>query len=355
MPFSRPTLADLVTRIRADFRSRLGITGQLLRRAMADVLAATWAGATHLLHGHLEWLGKQIFPATSEREFLLIQAAMYGITPTAATFATGTTRATGVNGTVILVDTVLVRDDGVTYKTTVEKTITGGIADLPVTAVLAGEDGNLATGEILTFESPIPNVDADTTVQSPGISGGNDEESTEKLRARLVLRLREPPEGGADQDYEAWALAVAGVTRVWVYRHENGLGTVVVRFVRDDESPIFPDAGEVTAVQGAIDAERPTTAEVTVVAPTAETVNFTISITPDTSAIRNAVQAELEDLFARDGEPGDGAGRGTIFLSRMQVAIGVATGVEDFDLTVPAADVVPALGKLPVVGTITWT
>jgi uncharacterized phage protein gp47/JayE len=149
---------------------------------------------------------------------------------------------------------------------------------------------------------------------------------------------------------------VAGVTRVWVYRRENGLGTVVVRFVRDnDVGSIFPDSGEVAAVQASLDANRPVTAVATAVAPTSLAVAFTLHIVPDTADIRVAVAAELADLFSQLAAPGDGAVRGTVPLSKIRGAISDAQGATgDYTLTVPSADVVPALGQLPSVGTITW-
>lgn len=356
MPFERPSLSDLVTRIRNDFQSRLGIAGALLRRAMADVLAVVWAGAVHVVHGHIAWLVDQLFVDTAEEEFLLRRAAMYGITKIPAEFASGTITATGTNGEVIPSGTVYVRDDGATYTSTADSAaISGGTTTVSVQADEAGAAGNMGVGETLTLESPITNVDSEATVVL--IDDGSDEETTEALRARFKLRLQEPPEGGAEQDYEAWALAVAGVTRVWVYPLENGLGTVVVRFVRDNDgsgSAIIPSGGEVTAVQDAIDAERPVTADVTVEAPTALTTNFTMHISPDTSELRAAVQAELEDLFFRLAEPGDGAGGGTIPLSQIRTAIGTAE-LDDFTLASPAADVVPALGELPIVGNFTFT
>ncbi len=355
MPFQRPTLAELVTRIRADFKSRLGILGALLRRFMAGVLAAVWAGVAHLMHGHLEWLAEQLFPDTSERQYLLEQAAMYGITPTAASFASGQVTATGTNGSIIPTNTILVRDDGFTYRVTADATIAGGTATVSIDAVLAGSDGNLDADEILTLESPIGGVNSTMTVTVDGITGGFDEEDTEEVRARLLLRLQQPPEGGALQDYEAWALAVAGVTRVWVYPNENGLGTVVVRFVQDGESPILPGPTAVAAVQAKLDAERPITAEVTAAAPTALVVNFTLSVEPNTAEVQDAVEAELADLFLREGEPGDGAARGTIPLSHIRTAIGIADGIADYALASPAADVVPALGQLPELGTVTFT
>jgi hypothetical protein len=142
-------------------------------------------------------------------------------------------------------------------------------------------------------------VSAIATVAVGGITGGNDEEGTEQLRARYLLRLREPPEGGADQDYEEWALEVPGVTRAWVYPHENGLGTVVVRFVRDlDAGSIFPDVGEVAAVQAKLDAERPVTDEPTAVAPT-NLASLHGAAGPEHADTQAAVTAELADLFKR--------------------------------------------------------
>jgi len=356
VPFVRPTLAELATRTVADFRGRLGTVGALLRRAVADIAGIVWAGAVHEVHGHLEWLSLQLFASSAERQYLLIIADMYGIRPTPATFATGPVICTGDDGEIVPEDTILVRSDGFTYRVTADSDpIAGGTVTVIVEAVLAGSDGNLDEGESLVFESPIPNIDSTATVGDDGIVGGFEEEDTEGTRDRLLLRLREPPEGGADQDYEAWAIAVAGVTRAWVYPNENGLGTVVVRFVMDEEDDIFPNPTAVAAVQAALDEERPITAEVTALAPTPLEVDFTIAVVPNTVAVQDAVEAELADLLLRLAEPGDGeTDRGTILLSKIQTAIGVAQGIEDFTLTVPAADVVPALGELAVMGTITW-
>lgn len=354
MPFARQPLAELIDRVRGDLRGRLEIDGPLLRRAMVDVLGAVWGGAVHTLYGVLDWLAKQLFADTAEREALLRRAKPYGMSPVAATFATGNVTATGTNGSSILVDTILRLDAATAYRVTTGQVIAAGTATLPVKALLAGEVANIPAGTALTFESPIAGVVSTATVAVGDISGGNEEEDLEEFRDRFFLRLREPPEGGADQDYEAWALAVAGVTRAWVYPNELGLGTVVVRFVRDGDVSIFPDAGEVAAVQAAEDAQRPITAAVTAVAPTNLAVAFTIHLVPDNADTRAAVAAELADLLTRVAEPGDGVVRGTVLISQIRTAIGTAAGVTDYSVTVPAANIVPALGQLPTVGVITW-
>lgn len=341
--------------MRADFESRLSIqSGSLVRRSMANVLAIVWSGAAHMVYGSIDWLSDQLFAETAEREFLIPMGENINVIVTAAVAANGILDATGTDPNTIPNGTIYVRDDGATYTTTALVTMSGGVASPPVTADVAGQAGNMATGDILTLQSPLTGIDAIATVDADGITGGTDVEDTEDLRARIKQRRRETPRGGTDADYEAWALAVAGVTRAWIYRHEDGLGTVKVRFVRDDDVPIIPDGGEVTTVQTALDAERPTTAEVTAAAPVDDPVAFTIAITPDTSALRTAVETELDDLFFRDAAPGDGAGFGEVLLSQMQVAVGNTTGITDYTISVPAADYTPALGDLPTVGTITW-
>lgn len=323
---------------------------------MADVLGAVWGGAVHTLYGYLDWLSKQLSGMTSEIEALTREAAKYGIVPVPAAFATGNVTATGApDGTPIPINTILRLDAATSYRVTTGQVIAAGTATLPVVAVLAGVAANIPAGTSLTFESPIAGITSIATVAVGDIADGVDQEGLEELRARYLLRLREPPEGGADQDYEAWALAVPGVTRAWVYPLENGLGTVVVRFVEDGNLvSIFPDVGAVAAVQAAEDAQRPITSAVTAVAPTNLAVAFTIHVVPDNADTRTAIAAELADLLTRVAEPGDGVARGKVLLSAIRTAVGTAEGVTDYLVSVPAADVVPGLGQLPTVGAITW-
>lgn len=350
MAFTRPTLQELIERIEADMVSRLELPGSLLRRSLAKVIARVIAGAAHLLHGHLEFISKQIFPDVSEAEFLDRQASIYGINRKAATFATGDLTFSGVDGTEIPEGTVLQRADGTQYETTDDGTVASGTATVPCTASLAGEDGNTDEGTEMSLTAPIEGITATATVASGGLDGGADEEEDEDLRTRLLERLQNPPQGGSATDYEQWALAVSGVTRAWVYSNYTGLGTVGVTFVLDDdESSIIPDSGKVTEVQDYIDARRPVTADVTVFAPIADTINFTISVTPNTTAVKAAVEEQLRDLIRRKGAPSS-----TIYLSEINEAVSLAEGEVDHEVTVPSGDVTVVSGHVPVMGTITW-
>ena len=348
MAFERPTLAEISARVQTDFVSRLNLVGAVLRRSLVYVLSRVIAGAAHMMHGHLDFLSRQLFPDQSDGAYLVRHASLYGITKTAPGFATGTATVTGTNTTVIPAGTILVRSDGAEYETDGDVTIAAGTATPALTALLAGADYTLAADVVLTFESPIAGADSAVTVVGSTVDGV-DEETTEALRTRLLERIASPAHGGTEEDYIAWAKEVAGVTRVWVTPLELGPGTVVVRFARDNDASPIPSAGEVTDVQTKLDLEKPAHATVTAHAPVAATVDFTIAVVPDTVAVRDAVEAELEDLILRVGEPG-----GTILISEIRTAIGTASGLTDYTLTVPAANVTHTTNQLPAIGTITW-
>lgn len=353
MAWNRPTLAQWVTRAESDAVAGFELENPVLRRAVVRVVARVIAGAAHMLSGHIAYLVDQVFPDRADRENLLRHAALYGERPHAAEFATGSFTATGANGSQIPRNTVWARADGVEYVTQEDATIADGEASIEVVAALPGVDANMPEGGTLRLASPLIGVDSDATVSPGAIAGGTEPEELEAFRARFILALNAEDLGGSDEDWIGWTLEIPGNTRAWVYRHEQGLGTVVIRFVRDGDAEIIPDGPTVAAVQAKLDAERPTTATPIALAPVADPVDFEIALADDTAETRAAVTAELEDLFYRVAEPGDGAGRGAVTLSEMRTAIGVAARV--YSLVSPSADHIPALGAMPRLGTITWS
>ena len=175
------------------------------------------------------------------------------------------------------------------------------------------------------------------------------------LLGRLLARIRTPPKGGGPGDYEGWALEVEGVTRAWESPNHFGLGTVALFFVLDNQAgTIIPNPAKIAEVQTYLDGKAPITVggnagHVYAMAPTESPINPTISVTPDTTAIRAAVEAELEDMLYREAEPG-----GTIYLSQIREAISLAEDEQYHTLTLPAADHAAPAGYLPTLGTVTW-
>jgi uncharacterized phage protein gp47/JayE len=348
MAFDRPTLPKLIDQGAAEFESRLPGVLARARRSLVGVINRVVAGGLSSLYQYVEWLNRQVWPDQAEAEYLADHGARWGISRNAAAPATGSVTFTGNNGTNVPAGTVVLRADGARYLTDALVTLVAGTATATVTAESAGQAGNAAIATALQLESPIAGVNSGATAGT-ALSGGADIEDIEDWRARILARIRRAPQGGSKDDYEAWVLEVPGVTRVWVAPAEMGAGTVTVRFARDDDASPIPDAGEVATVQAYVDGRRPVTAVAYVVAPVASAVNFTIQLTPNSAAVKAAVEAELRDVIRREGKPG-----GTLLLSHLREAISIAAGEENHVMTVPAADVVTGTGTLSTMGVITW-
>lgn len=344
MGFQRPTLSELIDRISADTESRLSVAQ--LRRSNAAVYSRVVAGASHALHGHISWLSKQLFVDTAESEYLDRWASIYAIRRKQASKASGSVKVIFSNEKVdIKIGTLLQSDDGIQFETT------DGVNQentMPVVALVAGESGNIQKGDVLTLTSPIAGVMSE--VEVVGIAGGADAEDDESLRTRLLMRMQEQPHGGCETDYIAWALEVPGVTRAWCYPLEDGPGTLTVRFVCDDFEDIIPTEEMVNKVIDFIEQKRPVTASVSVKAPTLKPVAITISsLDPDTTTVRDAVKAELEDLFIRESQPGK-----TVLISHIRAAISYAAGEEDHELISPTENPSAGPNELLTLGEISW-
>ncbi|MBF0248044.1 MAG: baseplate J/gp47 family protein [Alphaproteobacteria bacterium] len=360
MPFQRLTLTELQAQIAADIESRLPGADSQLRRSFLSVLAKAIAGALHGLYGFLNFTSKQVFPDTAEAEFLDRWAGIWGVARKSAWPSAGAVTFTGTNGSVIPAGTDLQRGDGALYQTSAEGTIAAGTVDVDVQAVEPGSAGNADVGVVINLVAPIAGVQSSGAVADDGSGGGltqgSDEESDAALLARLLLRIQQPPHGGARRDYVGWSLDKEShgldVTRAWDYPQELGLGTVTVRFMMDGTyADGIPQAADVAALQAYIDLVRPVTADVTVVAPVAVPIAFEISgLNPVTQTVKDAIEAELKDLIRREAEPG-----GTLLVSHIREAISIAAGENDHFLVTPAADVVSATGEISTFGDITWS
>lgn len=352
MPYQRPTLTDLIDLSETDIEARLPGADARMRRSNLNVLARVLAGGEHGLYGFIDWASKQILPDTAEAEVLDRHANVWGVIRTAASFASGNVTFAGTDGVVIPAATKLKRSDGSEYTTSSEVTIASGAATAVVTADTQGSAGNADAAGAISLISPIAGVTTQATVAAGGLTGGADAETDASLRARVLTRIQQPPHGGAGFDYVTWALEQPGVTRAWVYPQELGLGTVSVRFMMDDTYVDgIPLAADVTALQTAIDLVRPVTADVTVVAPVAVPLNITtLSLTPSSSTVQAAVEAEIADLILRAAEPGT-----TIKISHIREAVSIAAGETDHALTDPSADITHTTGQIAVVGTYPWS
>jgi uncharacterized phage protein gp47/JayE len=168
--------------------------------------------------------------ATSWEQYLDAHAAGFGEERLAATYATGTITITGDDGTLIGTGFQVSTEqtdpdvDPIAFETTDSGTIAGGTLDLPIKAVLAGSDGNVAADAIKMLQSSEPGITGVTNADAT--DGGAEVEDDPSLK----IRLQQVFEGNGNNvaSYVREVLKWPGVGRVRVIPAWNGPGTVKV-------------------------------------------------------------------------------------------------------------------------------
>lgn len=342
-----PTRSEILARVLADFR--VETESDPLRRSPERALCVALMGQSRGLYGVLEWLLRQLDPTTSDDIIFWRWAAIHGVFQKPATQWQGIGIAEGTEGTLIPGGSALTRPDGQEYTTIADATITEeGAVEIMLLATSPGANAALE-GEA-TFSSPIPGVEPVVEITTTTIAGA-DVESREEAQDRFLFEMANQPSGGGPGDYERWAKEVAGVTRAWEFPLHDGPNTVGVAFVRDnDVGTNIPDSGERAQVQTYLESKAPITASPVVLTLTPLEVDIEISLlNPDTTAVRNAIQASLEDFFSRNARPG-----ATLPLSQINAAISAAPGEVSHVLTEPIFAPVATELQMPVLGTVSY-
>lgn len=243
-----------------------------------------------------------------------------------------------------------------------------------MTAETPGTIGNEYTGAIL----PITVITGLTSAQLTDILvPGDDTETDDEFRARLITALTDRPFGGNIASYRENILAIDGVGAVQVYPTWNGGGTVACSILGADFLPASEEL--VQNVQNAIDPPTsglglglaPIGAQVTITTPSEVTVNVTATLTLASGYSIGQVQAPIEAaieaymLTVRQGWATNTSSTGVaysanVYLSRVLAAIVGVTGVEnatDVQLNGGTADLTltetGASQQVPITGTVT--
>ncbi len=366
MPWITPTLRRVRELTRDEVTSSLSgaaLIGNNVLRVMSDAMA----GLAHLTLRYIDWLALQLLPDTSETEWLDRHGDIWltnadGTTGRkSASYASGLVSFIGDAGTVIPNGTQL-EGAGVLFETTQEIVLNINETDATIQAIDPGSAGNLPAGSSLSILNGIVGVNSSPTVLS--LTGGTDVETDSDLRTRVLLRIREPPMGGSATDYVQWTLAVPGVTRAWASPLEMGVGTVTVRFMVDDlrsTNDGFPLLEDIESVTTYLDKVRPVAVKDRFVeSPIPEAIDFEIrNLTPDTAAIRAAIEENVIDMLRRKAAPAysiDGVARDaqTIYAAWVSEAIIQTPEVESFNL-IMSDHSMPHAGALAVLGAITYS
>jgi len=347
MAFSIPSFTTILSRVKGDLESEVAGADAHLPSTPEYMFARVLSQLSKGLHAHILYWSRQLFPDTADAVNFWRWAAVWGITQKAATAWEGTITPTGVATTPIPAGTQWSRSDGYVYESEDDYEV-GDTIPIVATDDYLGAAGNNDDGQTLTLVSPIVDVDSDVTVDATTVEASDQETKAEGL-IRLLQRIRNPPSAGGPGDYVRWALEVSGFTRAWEFANVDGVGVVSVVAVRDGDSPINPDAGERATLLAYLETVAPITVGLSVTDVSLVTVDVTLSaLTPNTAAVKAAIEAQIEDLLLREGGPGI-----TIALSQITEAIASATGEQSHVMSSPSADLIFATDEVPVFGTLT--
>lgn len=351
MPNITPDYRQIRTDILRDIANLLSSASTGADSDFAIRANATGA-AIEGLYQHQQWIVRQMFPDTADGDYLERHASQRSIYRKAASIATGIVRMTGVVGSAVPIGTEGKLNNGTAFMTTVSALIgAGGIVDIPAKAIVAGLGGNQIAGTTITLSAAPASVQSQASIVS--MTGGTDVEKDADLLARLLIKIRLPPAGGAVHDYAAWALEVPGVTDAYIYPQRRAANSVDVVI---EVAGGLPSVQMIDDVYAYIESVRPVCANVLVMAPQLLVVDIAAVLTLSgttqalaTAQINSVLQAYFATLHVGD----------VVRKVKIESLITSIAGVIDVNLTSPATNVVPLVdavhSQIASLGTVTLT
>lgn len=343
MPFNRPTLNEIWQRAKADLESRVTGGQKIVRVSMLGVIGTVLSGASHMLHGFLEQISKEVFVDTASELGLTRWGNILNLPRKAPVYTTGTVYFAGVIGYTVPAGTSVVNSDGYEYTTDSAYVIPAvlGSTTVDVTAVEEGTTGN-TEDTALSLSEASTSIETEVPVVS-GFDNGTDLETLEAWVQRLLQRLQNPPSSGNESDYIRWALEVEGVEKAWCEPAYAGAGTVGVLVSKSD----FQGVGStiLADVESYVETVKPVPSVVYYIDTVPVDTDYEISVTPNTPEMQALIEEKLDDMHKIESGPGQ-----TILLSRIRAAIASA-GPTDYDITGITVDSV-AIGVTDITSTI---
>lgn len=306
----QPTQETLIERVRQGFRAKLPNSDAWIFPNNLWIAATVVGGMLWELYAQAVAILRQAMPDSATGVWLQRWANLFRVYIKMPTAAQGPVLLTGDALTPVPAGTVFERADGVQYLTQVDVTLDDdGAGIVAVLCTMTGSATNALKGSPLTLSSSVPGLNTDAVVGEAGLGGGTDIESEDSLRARMIARMQRRNRYGTLQDYEDWALEVAGVTRAWA----SSAGNVINVFFTMDDT--YPDTYGIPQQTDAVilDAyltdpcRKPVGAIPMARLPAGVPLNITIRCpNPFTDAIQSAVQSDLDSYLARTASPGRG-------------------------------------------------
>lgn len=317
---------------------------------------ALLANQLELLEEELGALRQAADPETAEGEMLDRHADSRGLRRKEAAAAGGVLRfyRKGAAAQEIVLPQGLVAStagaEPVRFVTTAEGRIAAGETEalVPAQAEQPGSTGNAAAGSITVLVTAVGSVDG---VENPeGFSGGQDAETDDELRSRLLESYHAVSNGSNAAYYRRLALAQDGVASVQVIQRPRGSGSVDLVIAGEGAAAsedTVRELGELVAQQRELGVDAQVTAAKE--SPCPVTLELFAGENYAFDDVKTQAEAALRALFGElaVGQP--------LYIARIIGTVMAVPGVENCRLTAPAADQPGAERSLITLGELTVT
>lgn len=317
-----PTIQQLNSNISADFKNKLNLTGDTLKRVL-NAIALVLSGEFHLAYLYLRDVQDNIFPDTAttlENGGTLERQGMIYLNRPMFPDSVGSFRVqvTAGAGAVLRQNLTFKSNEnslnpGQVYILDAEYICSGSDDQISIRSLGAGATYNLAANDNLTITEPIIGVDKTITVvyvETQPRAG----ETIEAYRQAILNAIQLEPQGGSRADYRQWATDAQGVRLVYPYVADITTGIVDIyveavladsvandgiptQAILDDVEEVInfdPDVTKPTYERG----RKPAQAFLNVQAITRVPVDVTIQgLNVDTPEIRTSVELNIENML----------------------------------------------------------
>ena len=289
-----------------------------------------FAGEIFKQRTYAEYIMRQMFPATSEGEYLDQHAAQRNLTRKAATYATGKvwfypdsdehSDITIPAGTVVCTE-----NDARRFTTDSDAVLlsSSSFIDVNVTAAAPGSAYNAAVSTVKVIVTPVIGIGRVNNLQR--ITGGSDTESDDMLRERINDSYRNISNGTNAAYYRSVAMSVDGVYSAGVVGCGRGAGTVDV-YVSGKGTTV--PSGKLQEIQSLLSAARELNVDVRVFNASVVNINLYIRLVVadgyDFNTVADEVQSAVTEYINALGVGHD------VLLSNIGEVIYHVKGVADY-------------------------
>lgn len=221
-----------------------------------------------------------------------------------------------------------------------------------------GVKTNVPFGDEISFDPVITDVDQSAFPDFDAITGGSEQETTEKWRKRILFAEQNPVANFNKSAITQKCTEINGVTRVFVREITPDVGQVTVYFTRDNDDTITPSPAQRAIVRNNVLEILPlTSSETDVLFPELDGVNIDFQFSeliPDSSTMREAISNNLQDFFRGNTFEGVDLDEDLYRSAISQSVSSAGEAVQSFALNFPSGDITISDGEIAILGDVTY-